>query len=421
MKKVLWLTNVRFSEEKIKTSGTWLQPLAEALYNSGKYEIYHITRDKCVQEILQETCRGIKQYVIPIKRNFKKIALQIPDIETCENVKAIVNSINPDLIHVWGTESPWFCMQSMGIFDGHKVLLDVQGVMRACYEFYYGGLTFFHRWQTVGLREIIAPFTSLFYIRWKFGKWGRTEERILRAYDYISVQSEWTKNRLSILQLNANLYHTKRMLRDDFYRVKWKKCEHASPVIFTSSSAAIPYKGFHILVKACAILKKKYPDFVLKIAGAFTKRRLGLRSGYTNYVLRLIKQYNLVSNVQFLGSISSDEIIKHQMESDICVIPSFVESYCLAFAEAMMIGMPCVVAYAGAMPTIAKDKEEAIFFNSMDYVDCAAKIIEVFEKKELMTMISKNGRNRRLQDNDKALVLQTQLLIYEDILVPNKS
>lgn len=414
--RVLWLTNVRFSEEKIKTSGTWLQPLAEALQNSDRCEVYHVARDNNVRVVLQETCRGIRQYVLPFQQNPKNIGVKTPDIKTCRYVKSIIDDVKPDLIHVWGTETPWFYMQSMGIFDGYKVLLDVQGVMRSCYEFYYGGLSLSQRWQSIGLREIIAPFTSLFYIRWRFGKWSESEERILKAYNNISVQSEWTKNRLASLQLNAKVYHTKRMLRDAFYNTIWKKQEHISPVIFTSSSAAIPYKGFHVLIKACAILKKKYPNFVLKIAGAFTKKRLCLRSGYANYILRLIKRYDLISNVHFLGSISSDEIIKHQIESDMCVIPSFVESYCLAFAEAMMIGLPCVASYAGAMPTIAEDMIEAVFFNPMDYSDCAAKIIKMFEDKELTKKISQNGRDRRLRDNDKVSVLHTQLLIYEDVL-----
>ena len=35
---------------------------------------------------------------------------------------------------------------------------------------------------------------------------------------------------------------------------------------------------------------------------------------------------------------------------NVCVIPSFVETYCLALAEAMIVGCPTVVSYTSALP-----------------------------------------------------------------------
>lgn len=411
MKRILWLTNVRFSTSNIKATGTWLQPLAQ--YLTSQFEIYHISRGN-VKETIKEDIYGIKQYTLPYRKTID--GTQKPDNTTCKEVENIIKDVNPELIHVWGTESIWAYMKVLGIYNNYKVLLDMQGLMQSCYEFYYGGLAFTERLKCYGLKELIKPSTSISAQRRKFKRWAVVEKEILSSYDFISYQSEWIKNRLTGLGVRSLLFPTRILLRKEFYTNSWKLTSNTSPVLFTISSGTVPYKGLHILIKACTIIKKRYPNFVLNVVGNIMGSKYGIKSGYNIYLSKLIKKYNLDSNIHFCGSLSSDKIIEFQKSSDVCVVPSFVESYCLGLAEAMIIGVPTVTAYSAAMPTIAQDKTETLFYTPNDYVDCAVKILKLFEDKQLAMSISNNARKRRMLDNNINDVVDTQISIYNNII-----
>ena len=141
-----------------------------------------------------------------------------------------------------------------------------------------------------------------------------------------------------------------------------------------------------------------------------------MQSGYTKYLESLIRDLDLFENVVFLGSLNEYQIVKELQNVDVTVIPSFVETYCLAFAESMIIGTPTIASYAGAMPELAEDGKDAFFYNSMDFISCAYYIDQLVCDKSLAEKLSANGRKRRLQENDRELVVNTQLDIYHKII-----
>jgi len=234
------------------------------------------------------------------------------------------------------------------------------------------------------------------------------------------VQSDWVKCQVSIINPEANYYYTKIMLRDSFYKaLPWEyKIPRDNPIIFSSCSAAVSYKGLHVLLKAIAVLKIKYPNIQLNLAGNINVGNR-LQDGYSLFLNMLIKRYDLKDNVKFLGSLNENQIIDQLNKSNVCVVPSFIETYCLAFAEAMMIGIPSVVSYAGAMPELAINNEEALFYNSIDYRHCATLIDKLIQNQELAESLSKKSRKRRLLENDRNEVLKKQLDIYGSLLVKN--
>ena len=409
-KKILWMTNVRFSQTNIKSTGTWLQPLAEELSKEENLEIYHISLGN-LDRLCCEKIGEISQYLIPSKKvNIKEKS------NLCNIVRSLVNDINPDLIHIWGTESVWFLMNKLGVFSDYAVLLDMQGLLKSCYESYYGGLNFLERIKCIGLNEILKPTSSIWSSRNLLKKRALNEELVLKSYKHISYQSNWIKNRLSEFNLDAKLYSTKIILRKDFYNHRWKPTDNQSPKLFTIMSSAVPYKGLHILIKACAIIKRKYPDFILYIVGSFFQGKYNIRTGYESFIKKLISKYDLTANIHFCGTLSSNQIVQLQLKCDVSIVPSLVESYCLGMAEAMMVGLPVVASYSAALPTIADDKIEVLFYSPLDYIDCAAKIISIFEEKEFALSLSNNAVNRRIKDNSVKDVVNTQIGIYNEVL-----
>lgn len=406
------MCNSRFSGEAIKATGSWLQPLAEQLQRTGQITIVNITSGSD-SRVINEEYNGISQYVLPLNR--VKGKGQIPDKRFVNAVTRIVDYEDPDLLHIWGTESVWAYVYSTGRIK-KKALLDIQGLLGPYSEYYYGGLCMSELMRTIHLKEILMPWRTLFHKKEIFRHRGDIEKYCIRQFGLISVQSEWVKRYIRLLNPEARCVDTKIMLRKEFYNAEpWQyKDAGEGPVIFSSCSAAVPYKGLHILVKAISVLKHKYPYIRLNLAGRIDVGNK-LLDGYSIYLHKLINKFELQENVNFLGSLNAGEIIRQLENSNVSVVPSFVETYCLAFAESMIVGTPTVASYAGAMPELAEHGKEALLYNPTDYFTCADYIDKLIYDKELAEKISFSGRKRRLIENDPDKVVANQVSIYQSL------
>lgn len=408
--KVLWLSNSAFVSEKTKATGSWVQPMAEQLALS--IDMVNVT-DGMVEKPISNNFDNIKQWIIPTKTSHFN---QVASAETCSIVRDIIDVEKPDLVHIWGTEKFWASIYRKGYIDV-PTILDIQGLLAPYTEYYYGGLSIKEIFQSIHLKEIIMPSRTLFHKKEVFRKRGMSETVNIKSFKHISYQSQWVKNYISFVNPSATLYPTKIMLRKAFVESqKWAFHNVGdSPVIFSTCSAAVTYKGMHIVIKAIALLKSKYPKIKLKLAGNITVGNK-LLDGYSVFLNKLIKKYGLQENVIYLGSLDENQIIAHLQEANACVIPSFIETYCLAFAESMIVGTPTIASFAGAMPELAENGKEALFYNSVDYYTCAAYIDKVLQDKRLAEKLSENGRVRRMKENDIDIVVKTQLDIYNEVL-----
>lgn len=65
-RKILWFSGAQFSEDKIKTTGTWLIAMGIALAKSEDIELYNVTYGD-EGAITQKNFENITQWVIPNK------------------------------------------------------------------------------------------------------------------------------------------------------------------------------------------------------------------------------------------------------------------------------------------------------------------------------------------------------------------
>ena len=414
--KILWLCNTRFSNKDVSGTGSWLQPLAEAVNNTEGYEVVNFTVAACSQ-FSKESVNGMTQYIAPL-RSVRKLQSERKWIkETGKYVRDVEIKEEPDIVQIWGTEGIWAQIYLQGGIQT-KCFIDIQGLKFEIERYYLADLRTPELKQFLSLNDLKAPWRFWMYKKYQFKIQGKVERKFLVSMKDISVQSEWVENQIKAISPNANIYHTKIMLRPPFYNSRgweWRECGE-TPILFTSSSGSRTYKGLHILLHTLAVLKKTYPKAQLRVAGSFMRNSTFGFEGFERYIDKLIDKLDVRSNVIFVGVLNANQIIEELLNANVCVVPSFIESYCLGLAEAMMIGTPCVVSYAGAMPCIAKCGEEALFYNSQDYATAAALVMRVLNDKSLAKSLSINARNHRMRDNNPQDVLSTQLDIYKMIL-----
>lgn len=412
MIKIIWLSNVVLVSEKgVKTTGTWLYSMANALSQMDDVKLCNISSGN-VKQCTRMDYGNVEQWVLPkskIKRN------GLPDRTTIETIQKIENEFKPDVIHIWGTEGYW------GILAVHKMLstpvvLDIQGILYAYEKVFYGGLTNVELIQSIGLKELLYPIRTLSYQKHIFKKRGELEKKIINSISNITVQSDWSEAYIKAVNPSCTIYRTGRIQRDVFYQSpKWQVKENDSPVIFTSLIGFVPYKGLHVLIRALSILKTKYPKIKLVIAGS--KQTDGFfKDGFYSWLNRLAKELNVSDSIEWGGYLTGAEMIDKMLSSDAVVIPSYVETYCNALAEAMILGVPCAVSYSGAMPELAKHEESALFFPTGDHTSCAWQIDRLITDRELATLISVDAQKIAIQRNNPEKLVSNQLSIYMKII-----
>lgn len=409
-KKILWLSNCAFSEEKISATGTWIIAMGEALIKSGEVELYNITYGN-TKIIIRNDCHGINQWIIP---NVKINSEGLPPKYIIDFIQVVEQEVNPDLIHIWGTEYYWGMLAAKNIIL-KPAILDIQGLLFAYAKVFYGGLSNSELIECIGVKELLLPKRLFYFRKQDFLKRGDREKYIINNVNFISVQSSWVKAHIKLENKNAQIFETGIILRNQFYEAeKWNPGGDET-IVFTSSSGSNMYKGLHVLFRAIAVLKKTIPTIRLHIAGSILYDKV-LQDGYSSFLLKEAQRLNISDSLLWLGSIKEDEIINQLQKASVFVVPSYVETYCVALAEAMMLGVPCVVSYAGAMPELAQDNESALFFPVGDYMACAWNIESIINDDSLAKYLSfKAVTNREIKNNTQNIV-KKQLEIYKTVI-----
>jgi D-inositol-3-phosphate glycosyltransferase len=107
----------------------------------------------------------------------------------------------------------------------------------------------------------------------------------------------------------------------------------------------------------------------------------------------LAVKLNVRENILFLGSIPQDELVYYYGSSDICVLPSYYESFGLAALEASACGKPVVASKVGGLSSIVLDGKTGYLVNWKCPGPFQEKI-EVLLNNELLR--EHLGRNARI-------------------------
>lgn len=408
--KVLWISTRLFNIHEETQSGVWLKALGIKLAEAENIILGNISVTDGIKDIERCDFGNIMQWALPRPKINRKGEI---DKKTKILFSEVIEEFKPEILQIWGSENPFKLLPFKEKFPGVKVLT-MQGVLGSIGPVLLSGLSCRQLIYTIGIREIITR-RNLFSTKRSFIKNARYEEEMVKRSKYIITQSEWTDSQLITINPNAIYYRIHRVLRPQFLECKnWLDFEHPEPLLY---SAAIGYslKGLHTLIKALSIIKMFYPNVVLRLAG-LTGRRDFLADGYLRLILKLIRDYELDKNIEWLGPITANEIVTNLQKVSVFIQPSFVESYSLTLAEAMSVGTPSVVSFAGAMPELAENNKEALFFTPGDYKRCAYLTIKLLSDKELAKEISLNAVKKAKARNIETDIVKQQIDIYNDIL-----
>jgi len=174
-------------------------------------------------------------------------------------------------------------------------------------------------------------------------------------------------------------------------------------------------KGCDVTIKALRIIKERFPDIVLVLAG--TKNIIDW--GQTQqkdiaYMVNLVDFYGMRKNV-LIDAFKLEDMPELYAASTVCVYPSSSsEPFGLTMLEALASGKPMVVTETGGMPEIIKDGINGFVIPIKDFESLASRTIQLIADKDLRERLGYTGRQMVEQNYTKEAVTQSTLNIYRN-------
>lgn len=376
--KVLWLCNVmlpliakQLNMESTNKEG-WISGLADVVlekrFENGielaiafpaPREMFPREHEVCMRTVSTKngklTCYGFFEDTVNPHRYDAKLE---------ERLEKIINSYQPELVHCFGTEYPHTLAMCRIFPRKDRLLLSIQGLCAVYANAYFADMPE-KAVNTATLRDRLKK-DDLREQQKKFAGRGVMEIEAVKLAGNVSGRTEWDRFYTREWNKDVCYYNMNEILRPEFYGQSWspENCERHS--IFLSQGD-YPVKGLHYMLTALPAIREKYPDVKVYVAGQdltrchTLKQRLKL-SGYGKYLRRLIKRNRIKEQVIFVGKLDSRQMRDQYLKCSLFVCPSSIENSPNSLGEAMLLGMPCVSADVGGIPSIFSAGEDGILY-----------------------------------------------------------
>jgi glycosyltransferase involved in cell wall biosynthesis len=417
--KILWITNVPVAKhcDITKTSplsGGWMLASLEMLKGHQSIEICVVTTWPVKKKTIVKE-QNIEYIVLPggypILYNYSKVSNH-------KEWDQIVSYFKPDIIHIHGTEFPL----GLGLLTARpneKYIISIQGLCSVIERYYYAGIDFSEIIKTITFRDLIR-FDTIFQIRKKFHLRGSLEIKYLNRIRHVIGRTDWDRIHTKVINPSITYHFCNESLRSEFYQRKWDLNKTKRHSIFISQ-ASYPIKGFHILLKALNILKLKYRDITIYIAGIDITRSKNFTekislSGYGKLLRKLINENLLHEYLVFTGNLNAEQMASYYQNSHVFVCPSSIENSPNSVGEAQLIGIPCVASYAGGIPDMIVNGETGLLYRFEEYEMLASNIDSIFSNDDLSIKISNNGRKIAQNRHNRMMNMERTIEIYNEII-----
>lgn len=422
---ILWLINIPLPEasqllgEKPSPFGGWLINASKDLANKEGVELSIAFPSNKASKYKELKGEKINYYpFIPIKETNKK------DIEYNESFQTLLNNINPDIVHIYGTEiTHTLSMVNVCKRLGVETVVSIQGLVSIYSKHFYANLPF----------RVVYGFTlrnllrrdSVYLKKKTFELKGENEMESLQKTNHIIGRTTWDKVCSSQINPEAKYHFCNETLREEFYKHQWSinDCEKHS--IFLSQGQ-YPIKGLHYMLEAMPLILNKFPQAKVYVSGNdITKtdsfKDKLLMTYYGKYIKKMIKKLELEKNVVFTGPLDEVKMCQRYLKSNVFVCPSSIENSPNSLGEAMVLGVPCVASDVGGVSDMLEHKEEGFVYQTDAPYMLAHYVCELFENDDLALKFSKTSREHALKTHDMDENTRRLIEIYNEVLYCEKS
>ena len=171
-----------------------------------------------------------------------------------------------------------------------------------------------------------------------------------------------------------------------------------------------PLKGVDILLGAAAQVESETDCFVLVIGGDSAAQ-----DGEMAHLRHLASELGIAERVNFLGAVDHEKLPLFYSAADVCVVPSFYESFGLVALEAMACGTPVVASRVGGLTATVRDGETGYLIPWRCPEPFAERLELLLDNEQLRRAFGEQAR-AEVQRFRWANVAESVLGVYGDVI-----
>lgn len=409
--RVLWFSNTpanadEFLGKELRGSGGWLKSLNQIVQEKVELHIVFLCGE------VHDSFKYENTIYHPIKRVKKNKVLMNIDIKQSFYINEylrIINKVNPDIIHIHGTEQDFGdILTKIDI----PVVLSIQGVINVIAYKFWGNLNP----KMLVFQNSLNSIKKLFFLKLahkRISKQANRESEYLKNSSNIIGRTDFDRRVVKLINSNAKYFKLNEILRNGFYENYKKSYEIEKVIKILTICNSAPYKGLETIVMASNFLNKNgHVNFEWNIAGIVEKDLI-------IDLVKLLCQQEIPTELKFLGNLTDCELIEQMKKSDIYVNASHIENSSNSIGEAMLIGLPCIVTFAGGTSSLIKDGDTGILIQDGDPWVMAGTILELANSEENREKLGSRARAEALRRHDSKVIVSELIKIYSDTVKNN--
>jgi glycosyltransferase involved in cell wall biosynthesis len=297
---------------------TWLPQIAEAWDGQKEVEIHWIVMSELVQERRAVSEWGQMFHVLPTTQRGRSTTLFREDRRA---IGAVLDEIQPDLVHGWGTEDVYGLA---AVLSGRPNIVSMQGI-----------LSYYALKNRMPARSYLQAMLELF-ILWKTEK--------------VTTESEWGRDVARRRNPFAKVELVEYGVQQVFFETKWQPEETKPFALFVGGIS--PRKGIQDLVEAFRSPKLSSSELVV----------IGGGEGVWSENL----QKSAPPNIRWLGRKTAEETAEYMAKAWCLLLPTRADTSPNVVKEARVVGLPVITTRNGGQASYVRDGEDGYFIECGD-------------------------------------------------------
>lgn len=341
----------------------WLVAFHDAFEYISQYEIHWVTLVKGINH--PYTLEHKNQFFHLIPRTKKTIGLYTFYLSDRRKIKKCIQTINPDLIHAWGTED---CYGLCAKESRCRRLLSIQGLLSAYKQ----------RAKIPRYERHLA-----FY-----------EPTVLRNIPFITTESPWAKERVLEITPKANVRLFEYAVEERFFNENRNLSESPSCLLACTNATV---KNVHFAIESFS--DKRLRHIKLYIAGVS-------KESYAN----------VPENIILLGKVSRNEIVNLLSKTWCLIHTSLADTGPTIVKEARVMRVPAIITSDCGSKQYIQEGKSGYIFSPTDSEKLIQSILKVTESKEITLTMGLHDSERCRHELSQKTMIRNITKIYEEIL-----
>lgn len=392
--KILWFTNTPSLYKKEGNheynGGGWIESLQSIVTASKDIELGIAFKhpDNVFKVVENDVVYyPVNQSQNVLKKIQNKFFLKRKNENELNIYKAIISDFQPDLIHVFGSES------NFGLIGENlkiPIVLHIQGVINPYLNawfppsFSYANLMGMYGFNILKSLKVFSEHHSFIHN-------AKQEQKIMKVIPNYMGRTEWDKNVVSLMSPNSNYYYCSEILRPVFYNQQIWQTKQRKKIIITSTISSPFYKGYDLILKTAKLLVNHTDlSFEWNIYGS---------NGF-EHIEKHLKIKSMDYNIYVKGVINAPQLVQALLDSDLFVHPSYIDNSPNSICEAQILGLPVISTNVGGISSLIKSEYNGILIPSNDPYSLASSIVKLSSDKEFAARLGANAHLTALERHD---------------------